>query len=224
MECFDQPPWSDFPEVVAQAADIRRRMPVDSNIVFTHGDINQNLLIDVKDDGPKDVQITALVDWEQAGWRPAYWEKLKIRYQSGVGPQWKRWREMIEGYDQDLGRETEMALRARHSPDDCFNTVGTHSGAPSMPFFSLPPNSTFDFASFQMSPRLSPPSSCELDVFLYSRVVVELESKRTVETDKQNYPALCKRKANLKISRFHSAITTEFPSGGRASCIGKHAI
>ncbi|KAE9400988.1 kinase-like protein [Gymnopus androsaceus JB14] len=111
MEYFNQTPWSDIPEVVAQVADIRRRMPVDSNIVFTHGDINQrNLLIDVKGDRPEDVQITALIDWEQAGWRPAYWEKLKIRYQSGVGPQWKRWREMIEAYHQDLRRETEIAL------------------------------------------------------------------------------------------------------------------
>ncbi|KAE9400977.1 kinase-like protein, partial [Gymnopus androsaceus JB14] len=111
MEYFNQPPWRDIPKVMAQVADIGRRMPVDSDIVFTHGDINQrNILIDVKGDGPEDVKITALVDWEQAGWRPAYWEKLKIQYQSGVGPRWEKWTEMVEGYDEDLDRETEMAL------------------------------------------------------------------------------------------------------------------
>ncbi|KAJ3864462.1 hypothetical protein EV359DRAFT_355, partial [Lentinula novae-zelandiae] len=50
-------------------------MPVASDIVFTHGDITRrNLLVD------DNAKVVGIIDWEQAGWRPAYWEKVKIHF------------------------------------------------------------------------------------------------------------------------------------------------
>jgi thiamine kinase-like enzyme len=47
----------------------------DVDICFTHGDLNlRNIMID---GAPGAVKISAIIDWEQAGWYPAYWEYCK---------------------------------------------------------------------------------------------------------------------------------------------------
>ena len=62
-------------------ARIRSQYRNDDPIVFTHGDLSMlNILVRVKGPGPEDVEVTALLDWEQAGWRPIYWEGLKWRW------------------------------------------------------------------------------------------------------------------------------------------------
>ncbi|KIM86169.1 hypothetical protein PILCRDRAFT_41172, partial [Piloderma croceum F 1598] len=54
---------------------LRDEMPNDHQIIFTHGDITRrNILIRVVGEGANDVCVVAILDWEQAGWRPEYWE------------------------------------------------------------------------------------------------------------------------------------------------------
>lgn len=43
-------------------------------IVFTHGDLRPNNII------VKDGRVTAVIDWEMAGWYPEYWEFAKAFY------------------------------------------------------------------------------------------------------------------------------------------------
>ncbi|KAJ3729954.1 kinase-like domain-containing protein [Lentinula guzmanii] len=106
---FTSMPYCEFPSVRERFASIRREMPNDHDIVFTHGDINlRNILVDFKRD---DVRIVALVDWEQAGWRPAYWEKAKLVF-GAQPPDWytaaETW--IIEGYENEIDREIELQL------------------------------------------------------------------------------------------------------------------
>ena len=50
---------------------IRKELHDGHDIVFTHGDLNPgNKLIKAPGDG--DVHIAAVLDWEMAGWPPAY--------------------------------------------------------------------------------------------------------------------------------------------------------
>ncbi|KAI8974758.1 kinase-like domain-containing protein [Trametes punicea] len=83
-------PFGDIhPPTAARIAEIRRAMPDNHPIVFTHGDINRrNVLVRVDGDGPDDVEITALLDWEQAGWRPIYWESRKWLFEDSGTPEW----------------------------------------------------------------------------------------------------------------------------------------
>ena len=56
-------------------------------IVFTHADLNmRNILV-------KDGRISGIVDWENAGWFPEFWEYTKCRF--GVKHS-QRWLKMIE--------------------------------------------------------------------------------------------------------------------------------
>lgn len=43
-------------------------------ITFTHGDLHRsNILVSLEDPA----QVVAIVDWEQSGWYPEYWEYCK---------------------------------------------------------------------------------------------------------------------------------------------------
>lgn len=58
--------------------DIRKRATkshgIPHDIVFTHGDLNpRNILAE-------NGKITGIVDWENAGWFPEYWEYTKAHY------------------------------------------------------------------------------------------------------------------------------------------------
>ncbi|KAF8961080.1 kinase-like domain-containing protein, partial [Flammula alnicola] len=55
-------------------------LPYDSPIVFTHGDLNfSNIMITPRSvkDPPS---VVAIVDWEQSGWMPSFWEYSKPRF------------------------------------------------------------------------------------------------------------------------------------------------
>jgi len=55
----------------------------DTPVLFTHGGIHpSNILIST---GPNP-RITAILDWSQAGWYPAYWEFCKARRAAGSMP------------------------------------------------------------------------------------------------------------------------------------------
>jgi thiamine kinase-like enzyme len=55
-------------------------------IVFTHSDIHQANII-VSPSGPP--KILAVVDWEQAGWYPDYWEYCRACYIAGPWEEWQ---------------------------------------------------------------------------------------------------------------------------------------
>lgn len=104
MGCFAKFSYSEEPTTKARLARIGREMPVASDIVFTHGDITRrNLLVD------DNAKVVGIIDWEQAGWRPAYWEKVKIHFGGGTGSGWFAGGE-FEGYEDDIGREVELHL------------------------------------------------------------------------------------------------------------------
>ncbi|EGO05382.1 hypothetical protein SERLA73DRAFT_129315 [Serpula lacrymans var. lacrymans S7.3] len=90
---------------------LREEMPNDHRITFTHADITRrNILVSVTGEGADDVTITALLDWEQAGWRPEFWEAAKFMF--GVDPT-NDWivlgrQEVVPGYDLELAREDEL--------------------------------------------------------------------------------------------------------------------
>lgn len=55
----------------------RDELPDDSDIKFTHGDLHQSNII-VSTSKPR--RVLAVVDWEQSGWFPAYWEARKAKW------------------------------------------------------------------------------------------------------------------------------------------------
>lgn len=66
-------------------------LDVDSQIVFTHGDLTPRNII-VKGD-----RVQALLDWEYAGWYPAYWEYVKFFDRPTDCKDWKEHGEIIFG-------------------------------------------------------------------------------------------------------------------------------
>jgi aminoglycoside phosphotransferase (APT) family kinase protein len=70
----------------------------DHRIVFSHGDIAQhNILV-------KDGQITALLDWETAGWFPEHWDYIKFFDRKGINRDWQNYAPEIfpQSYDTEL--------------------------------------------------------------------------------------------------------------------------
>lgn len=59
----------------------RHELSDDSAIKFTHGDLHcSNIIISAT----KPYRVLALVDWEQSGWLPEYWEVRKAQYVVGT--------------------------------------------------------------------------------------------------------------------------------------------
>ncbi|KAB8222529.1 hypothetical protein BDV33DRAFT_229564 [Aspergillus novoparasiticus] len=63
----------------------RHVLPDDCAIKFTHGDLHRSNII-VTPTTP--YCILALVDWEQSGWLPEYWETQKARCTADRGESW----------------------------------------------------------------------------------------------------------------------------------------
>lgn len=55
----------------------RQDLPDDSAIEFTHGDLHRS---NIQITPSKPYRVVAIVDWEQSGWLPAYWEARKAQY------------------------------------------------------------------------------------------------------------------------------------------------
>ena len=98
------------PITAKRLKELRAEMPDDHRITFTHGDITRyNLLVRVDGPGKDDIVVTALLDWEQAGWRPEFWETHK--FVNGAGSRdWAQLgrSEVVPGYDAELAREHEL--------------------------------------------------------------------------------------------------------------------
>jgi aminoglycoside phosphotransferase (APT) family kinase protein len=92
---------------------LRDEMPNNHQITFTHGDITRrNILVRVVGEGTNDVSIVAILDWEQAGWRPEYWETAKFMFGNQETSEWAILgrQEIFHGYDLELEREDELSL------------------------------------------------------------------------------------------------------------------
>lgn len=63
----------------------RHELPDDSAIVFTHNDFYQSNIIVT---ATRPYRLLAIVDWEQSGWLPAYWEARKALWSVGREEEW----------------------------------------------------------------------------------------------------------------------------------------
>lgn len=63
----------------------RQDLPDSSAIKFTHKDLHRsNILITPT----KPYRILAIIDWEQSGWLPEYWEARKAQYTADRDDEW----------------------------------------------------------------------------------------------------------------------------------------
>lgn len=61
-------------------------LPVTGNIYFTHGGLTLGHII--ISDGPGPRQIVGILEWQQAGWYPEYWEYCKLLYGVNCTHEW----------------------------------------------------------------------------------------------------------------------------------------
>lgn len=101
-------PVEGMPEAIASAHGIKHP------IVFTHGDLAaRNIMVE----GSK---ITAVLDWECAGWFPAHWEYCKSIFATlsweKDDPHWIPWlRRIIPAYDIEAEAD-KMLVRELFTP------------------------------------------------------------------------------------------------------------
>ncbi|GIJ90516.1 hypothetical protein Asppvi_009472 [Aspergillus pseudoviridinutans] len=63
----------------------RYELPDDCAIKFTHGDLHRSNIV-ISSSRP--YRTLAIVDWEQSGWFPAYWESRKAQYSVSWNEDW----------------------------------------------------------------------------------------------------------------------------------------
>jgi aminoglycoside phosphotransferase (APT) family kinase protein len=74
--------FKSTPEAIRQALSLHLR--TDHRIVLTHGDLTpRNIIV-------QDCKIAGLIDWEDAGWYPEYWEYVKFFQRPSEGD-WKQY-------------------------------------------------------------------------------------------------------------------------------------
>jgi aminoglycoside phosphotransferase (APT) family kinase protein len=76
-----------------------------ARIVFTHADINSHNIMIAGPPGSR--RLVALIDWEQSGWYPEYWEYCKIM---GCENDTRLW--AAEGWNRRVMRSYEDELLA----------------------------------------------------------------------------------------------------------------
>ncbi|KAG5757547.1 hypothetical protein H9Q72_014311 [Fusarium xylarioides] len=89
--CRDEKAFNEFllsslyehtPSLVREA--FSRRLRTNHRVVFTHCDLSpRNILV-------QDQKIQGLVDWEDSGWYPEYWEYVKF-FQRNADKDWKQY-------------------------------------------------------------------------------------------------------------------------------------
>lgn len=79
----------------------RDLLPDDAKVYFTHGDLTPlNIMVS----GPPGFcRVTAVIDWEQAGWYPEYWEHCKMQFGAVADYEWSEdnWPAKITEPDED---------------------------------------------------------------------------------------------------------------------------
>jgi len=79
-------------------------------IVLAHGDLNmRNILV-------KDGRISGIVDWENAGWYPEYWEYTKCYFGVRLHKRWLRMIDEVFGNQYQEELEIERQYWVYHSP------------------------------------------------------------------------------------------------------------
>lgn len=84
------------------AVAYRRQLADDHDVVFTHADLcGEHILVD-----PCSGKVTGIIDWEMAGWWPAYWEYTKSLFGRRSEPWWKQLVEnVLDPYSSELQLE-----------------------------------------------------------------------------------------------------------------------
>lgn len=63
----------------------RHDLPDNSAVKFTHGDLHRsNIIVTLT----PPYRVLAVVDWEQSGWLPEYWESRKAQYTACRAEPW----------------------------------------------------------------------------------------------------------------------------------------
>jgi thiamine kinase-like enzyme len=63
----------------------RRLLPDTGEIKFTHADLNpRNIIV-----SPVNPSRVVIVDWQQSGWYPDYWEYCKALYATSYKDEWR---------------------------------------------------------------------------------------------------------------------------------------
>lgn len=85
----------------------RYQLPDNAAIKFTHGDLHRSNTIVT---GSEPRPVVGIVDWEQAGWLPEYWEARKARWTAHWTEEWSTtYLPMIlEPYESTRTRGTGM--------------------------------------------------------------------------------------------------------------------
>ncbi|KAJ5341952.1 hypothetical protein N7541_011076 [Penicillium brevicompactum] len=84
---FSTLPQRFLPPSLKYIDPYRYILPDDGVIKFTHADLHrENILVSVT----KPARVLALVDWEQSGWYPDYWEYSKALYTCWYEDEWRR--------------------------------------------------------------------------------------------------------------------------------------
>jgi hypothetical protein len=97
-------------------------------VKFTHADLcPQNILVD--DSG----RITAILDWESAGWYPEYWEYTQMHFATPreMGDWLAAVETVVERYDDETAAEAVMRRRFAATAYDCARSVRAPSPSPS---------------------------------------------------------------------------------------------
>ncbi|KAJ3823775.1 kinase-like protein [Lentinula raphanica] len=84
---------------------IRARMRDDHRICFTHGDLApRNIMV-------KGDEVTAIIDWEEAGWYPEHWELVKAMWSTIKDPDWHEAVKLIIGgnYEAEWMLDRELS-------------------------------------------------------------------------------------------------------------------
>ncbi|KAG5642685.1 hypothetical protein DXG03_002343 [Asterophora parasitica] len=101
--------------IVRQLKEARSGLSENHSVKFTHSDLAiWNIHVNVNGPHADDVEITAILDWEQSGWRPEHWETFKFLSGVGSNRRLKEWRAMafeegvIDSYSAEVGIEYEF--------------------------------------------------------------------------------------------------------------------
>lgn len=80
----------------------RDLLPDHGNVFFTHGDLALgNIILSTTIPGSS-TKIAGIIDWEQAGWYPEYWEYCKLLYGVEYDHEWR-----AEGWANRLMKQFE---------------------------------------------------------------------------------------------------------------------
>lgn len=92
------------------AAEYRRQLPDDSEIVYAHGDVSwENILVDSRSG-----EVTAIMGWENAGFWPDWWEYRKAVYGARKNQPW--WMEIVKEIIPESPREADLDTKLEEYP------------------------------------------------------------------------------------------------------------